>query len=143
MAIESSSTTPKGIFQYPIAPLTRKHGPRGYVAYQSFNPWLRDEFEFRCVYCLSRERWFPDGGSSFGIDHIVPQSVATHLVCVYENLVYACSNCNSFRQDRSIPIDLESESIADHIETGTDGVLVGITEARVELIENANSIERS
>ncbi len=45
-------TTP---FRYPDGPHQRRHGPRGYASYESYRPWLRDEFAFRCVYCLTRE----------------------------------------------------------------------------------------
>jgi len=31
------------VFAYPDAH-DRRHGPAGYVDYQSFKPWLRDEF---------------------------------------------------------------------------------------------------
>lgn len=41
----------------------RRHGPRGYADLRHFKPWLRDEFQFRCVYCLIRERWHPDGAT--------------------------------------------------------------------------------
>lgn len=44
-------------FNYPDAPHRRRHGPRGYADYASYRPWLRDEFTFRCVYCLLREQW--------------------------------------------------------------------------------------
>lgn len=47
-------------FEYPSAPLVRRHGPVGYLDYSSFRPWLRDEFGFRCVYCLRREQWEPN-----------------------------------------------------------------------------------
>jgi len=57
-------------FQYPSQPLIRKHGPQGYRVYESFKPWLRDDFSFRCVYCLCRERWFPDGEAAFSVDHM-------------------------------------------------------------------------
>ena len=43
-------------FEYPSSPHRRRHGPLGYADYASFRPWLRDEFSFRCVYCLLRER---------------------------------------------------------------------------------------
>ena len=49
-------------FTYPSAPIVRRHDPIGYLDYDSFRPWLRDEFRFRCVYCLRRERWEPDLG---------------------------------------------------------------------------------
>lgn len=47
-------TTP---FIYPAVPHVRRHGPMGYADVTSFRPWLRDEFSFRCVYCLLREQW--------------------------------------------------------------------------------------
>jgi len=44
-------------FDYPPAPLVRIHGPQGYARYELYRAWLRDEFAFRYVYCLSREQW--------------------------------------------------------------------------------------
>src|SRR5947209_15212441 len=66
-------------FDYPDVATDRKHGPAGYNDYQAYKPWLRDEFKFRCVYCLVRERWFPSGAASFGVDHFIPKSKASHL----------------------------------------------------------------
>ena len=54
-------------YRYPSRPHLRKHGPRGYRTAVDFRPWLRDEFLFRCVYCLERE---------------------------YDNLLYVCQACN-------------------------------------------------
>ena len=42
-------------FSYPAAVHVRRHGPQGYADYASYRPWLRDEFAFRCVYCLLRD----------------------------------------------------------------------------------------
>ena len=58
---ESLRQSTREVFQYPRSALIRRHGPRGYADYVSYKPWLRDEFLFRCVYCLSRERWKPEG----------------------------------------------------------------------------------
>ena len=44
-------------FEYPSEPHQRRHGPKGYADAASYSPWLRDEFSFRCVYCLKRETW--------------------------------------------------------------------------------------
>lgn len=44
-------------FDYPELAHQRRHGPQGYAGYHSDRPWLRDEFEFRGVYCLIREQW--------------------------------------------------------------------------------------
>jgi len=44
-------------FIFPSVAHVRKHGPVGYTDFTTYKPWLRDEFQFRCVYCLERERW--------------------------------------------------------------------------------------
>ena len=62
-------------FDYPTAPHTRKHGPSGYATYAAYRPWLRDEFTFRCVYCLAREQWGRVTGE-FGVDHFQPQTTS-------------------------------------------------------------------
>jgi hypothetical protein len=61
------------LFQYPNSPHLRRHGPFGYEDYISFKGWLRDEFTFRCVYCLERERWYPSGADAFGVEHVKPE----------------------------------------------------------------------
>ncbi len=102
------------IFDHPELRSERIHGPAGYASYESFRPWLRDEFTFRCVYCLKRETWGQVTGE-FELDHFQPQSLAPHRRLDYFNLVYACRRCNSVKLDQ--PIDdsltiLSSESAA-------------------------------
>ncbi len=63
------------IFDYPESRAKRIHGPSGYSSYESFRPWLRDEFTFRCVYCLKRETWGQVTGE-FELEHFEPQSLA-------------------------------------------------------------------
>ena len=89
------------IFDYPESKSERVHGPTGYSSYESFRPWLRDEFTFRCVYCLKRESWGQVTGE-FELDHFQPQSVAPDRSLDYFNLVYACRRCNSAKLDQSI-----------------------------------------
>lgn len=84
-------------FKYPNKAHRRIHGPKGHTSYQAYKPWLRDEFEFRCVYCLTRELWRDDGHNSFTIDHVIPKSLKPTLACIYRNLVYACSRCNTLK----------------------------------------------
>src|SRR5258708_3560236 len=100
---------------YPLKPHVRKHGPHGLDRYQSFKPWLRDEFTFRCVYCLERERWYPSGHHGFGVDHIRPKgdSRYKHLACDYENLLYACNRCNSAKGSLEL-IDPTKAPLCDH-----------------------------
>jgi hypothetical protein len=75
-------------FAYPSERHVRRHGPRGYANPQHFKPWLRDEFEFRCVYCLIRERWHPDGDAGFGVEHLRPQSKSPGLAAEYDNVLF-------------------------------------------------------
>ena len=56
------------IFDYPEPREARRHLPANYAAYESYRPWLRDEFDFRCVYCLKRETW-GQVTSEFELDH--------------------------------------------------------------------------
>src|SRR5580693_180255 len=109
---EATSTA----FQYPSVPHERRHGPRGYRHYESYKPWLRDEFSFRCVYCLCRERWFPDGDDYFSVDHLRAQSLAPELRTEYENLVYACCRCNAAKQDFDGLLNPCLEALAAHLE---------------------------
>jgi hypothetical protein len=88
-------------FTYPMTPHVRRHGPHGYKTYESYREWLRDEFSFRCVYCLARELWFNFRGI-WDIDHVIPQAVDPSLTTVYENLVYSCRSCNSIKGDNII-----------------------------------------
>jgi hypothetical protein len=94
--------SPLNVFDYPLIPPIRRHGPEGYRDYTAYKPWLRDEFAFRCAYCLFRERWFPDGHASFGVDHILPQTQSPSLICEYTNLVYACRHCNSEKGEQVV-----------------------------------------
>ena len=115
-------------FIYADAPHLRKHGPSGYVTYQSYKDWLRDEFTFQCVYCLERERWYPNGHAGFGVDHVKPKGQAeyAHLVCHYPNLVYACNRCNTAKNE-SILIDPCEVAYGDHLKIDDDGEIMGLT----------------
>lgn len=89
-------------YSYPATPHERKHGPSGWSDYRRYRPWLRDEFRFRCVYCLERERW-RDMRVAMPVDHFVPQARAPHLKKTYENLLYLCPSCNTLKQDDLLP----------------------------------------
>jgi len=89
------------IFDYPDARHARRHGPAGYASYEGYRGWLRDEFDFRCVYCLKRETWGQVTGE-FELDHFEPQSVNPQRRLDYLNLVYACRRCNSVKLDQAV-----------------------------------------
>jgi len=119
---------------YPTVAHVRRHGPRGYADYRAFKPWLRDEFTFRCVYCLTRERWWPSGWEEFAVEHYMPQSAAPDRIGDYENLLYACSSCNRNRQDTTIPLDPATQPLGAHLRLTTDGTVDALTkEGRVLL----------
>ena len=94
-------------FAYPDQPHRRRHGPRGYAGYESYRGWLRDEFSFRCVYCLNREQWVIAKGA-FAIDHFVATSINPDLIVDYDNLLYACVACNLTRGNQAIPDPLST-----------------------------------
>ena len=89
-------------YNYPDSPHVRLHGPAGYAAYESYREWLRDEFLFRCVYCLHREKWGRRRGA-WHIDHWLSQEEHPGQVGEYDNLVYACAGCNITKGKRGVP----------------------------------------
>ena len=112
-------------FRYPDAPLVRCHGPRGYADTDGFRPWLRDEFTFRCAYCLQREAWGPMR-AAFDLDHFLPVAKYPTAALDYDNLLYACASCNSAKQDRDIPdpsLHLHGRSLR----VRSDGVIEALT----------------
>lgn len=135
-------------FAYPVVFHTRKHAPAGYTTYQAFKDWLRDEFDFRCVYCLQRETWSRTGAALFSVDHIFPQGFDPHSlhVCEYSNLVYACNQCNSCRQNEFV-LDPTREGIGEHLRVNLeDGTVTGLTWSGRFMIElmhlNAEKVVR-
>lgn len=88
-------------YEYPLTPLVRKHAPSYPTQWEPHRDWLRDDFDFRCVYCLQRERWVKRR-AVFAIDHIVPR-VAGGAPYGYGNLAYACASCNSAKSDSAVP----------------------------------------
>jgi hypothetical protein len=122
------------VFEYPQSPHQRRHGPRGYVGYQAYKPWLRDDFDFRCVYCLWRERWTAAGDASFSVEHVQSQLIAPERTGDYDNLVYACCRCNSIKTDARNILDPCQDALGDHLQVLPDGVIHGLTPEGRDLI---------
>lgn len=122
------------LFRYPHIVHERRHGPQGYQDYRSYKPWLRDEFLFRCVYCLCRERWFPDGDANFSVDHVEPRSAAPERIRDYDNLVYACCQCNAAKHDTLRVLNPCSEPFGRHLMVRNDGTIDGLTQSGRDLI---------
>lgn len=89
-------------FAYPKQPHVRRHGPQGYSKHGEYRNWLRDEFEFRCVYCLRRETWVAMP-RDFEIDHILPVSKRKDLRLEYDNLCFSCAECNGTKLAQFLP----------------------------------------
>ena len=88
-------------YRYPTQARRRRHGPAGYKDYRDYRPWLEDEFLFRCVYCLKRQKWART--DIWTVDHLIPQVDAPELECEYDNLVLTCQRCNSRKLAHSVP----------------------------------------
>lgn len=113
-------------FTYPGGPLVRRHGPIGYLDIQSFRPWLRDEFSFRCVYCLVREQWGKRLGE-FDLDHFEPVASSPEVSLEYDNLVYSCHACNLRKGKRRVP-DPAQALLESAVRVHLDGRLSGLTD---------------
>jgi hypothetical protein len=118
-------------FAYPPTPHVRRHGPRGYADYPSYRPWLRDEFSFRCIFCLLRERWVLGG---LHIDHFHPVALFPELATSYDNLLYCCSTCNSTKGDLKVP-DPTKALLEESVEVLGDGSIEASTPAAKRIIK--------
>ncbi len=113
-------------FAYPATPHVRKHGPHGYMNYEPYRSWLRDEFSFRCVFCLSREQWGLIGGV-WDIDHFAPQHSNPQRKLDYDNLLYTCHTCNSAKGGQVVPDPCEV-AFGECVEVHTDGTIRALNE---------------
>jgi hypothetical protein len=121
-------------YDYPAVSHERIHNPKGYADYSSFKDWLRDEFKFRCVYCLMRETWSPAGHAIFGIDHVLAKSIHEELKCEYTNLLYCCNRCNFMKATDELP-DPCREPFAEHIRVQSDGKVEWMTEDGEKIVK--------
>lgn len=123
-------------FTFPQGPHVRRHGPGGWKDYSRYRPWLRDEFCFRCVYCLIREQWV-DMRRGFQIDHFVPQKLRPDLEADYDNLLYLCPSCNNLKRTARLP-DPCSVSLANCLSFHRDGTVEALDingETLIEVLE--------
>ena len=117
-------------FVYPPSRPKRLHGPAGYKDVRSYRPWLRDEFSFRCVFCLIRERWGKIAGE-FDLDHFVPGTQEASGTPRYDNLVYVCHSCNLRKGSIVLP-DIRLNS--GNVRVCFDGTLAGLTTDATRII---------
>ena len=122
-----------GPFDYPDPHAEFRHGPRGYTEPVSFRPWLRDEYAFRCVFCLIREQWRRATGE-FDVEHFQPLVKNPKSGAVYDNLLYACHACNLLKGQRDIP-DLRQVLVPGQVSVNSDGTIVGLIDDAKRLID--------
>ena len=68
------------------------------------------------------------------IDHVRPSRIAPAQHSTYENLVYACCQCNAAKQDTTVVLDPCEEPFGYHLEVLDDGTIRGLTPPGVALI---------
>lgn len=112
-------------FEYPNSSHVRRHGPDGYTTYESYRLWLRDEFTFRCVYCLKREQWGVLK-AAYNLDHFEAQARQPNKTLDYDNLLYACGACNTAKGVAEIP-DPCTCMLKNHVVVREDGSVSGTT----------------
>ena len=74
---------------------------RRYRDYTRYRSLLRRDFQYRCAYCLTHERYL-GGEAGCTIDHYRPQRgpyARTDLQSDYENLYWTCRECNDNKGD--------------------------------------------
>jgi hypothetical protein len=123
-------------YEYPGIYI-RKHGPSGYVDYTTYKDWLRDEFTFRCVFCLYRERWLQPGSDYFSTEHFLAKSQALGEECIYENLYYCCIGCNTRKGVSRIDPNL-SPCVLDysqHIKINQDGTIQALSKEGKSIVK--------
>jgi hypothetical protein len=120
-------------YSYPMTPHVRRHGPRGWNTYRKYLDWLRDEFAFRCVYCLEREVW-RDMRLGMHIDHFEPQAIRPELKGDYNNLLYLCPACNSRKSDSILP-DPSVVAMGDCLRVSEDGRIEALNTQGERLID--------
>jgi hypothetical protein len=118
-------------YAYPARPHRRRHGPAGYATYESYRPWLEDEFSFRCIYCLNRKVWSPT--NIWAIDHLISQDEAPELECEYDNLVFACQFCNQQKLANRVP-DPCRVAYGDCLRVEADGTVTALNRHGKKLV---------
>ena len=86
------------------------------------------------MYCLCRERWFPDGEAAFSIDHLHPQISAPDRRTEYNNLLYTCCQCNAVRGASPVSDPCEY-AYGQLLRVLEDGFVEALTSRGRELVE--------
>lgn len=123
-------------FAYPTSAHKRRHRPPHFSRYQQYKLWLRDEFVFTCVYCLSRETWSRNS-NFYGVEHFKPKSSFKAGIVDYDNLLYACNECNRIKGAKALPADLHPEVAGwgQDLQIQDDGSIIALTKRGIAIIK--------
>ncbi|MES2788806.1 MAG: HNH endonuclease [Planctomycetota bacterium] len=121
-------------YDFPSGVHVRKHGPQGYSDYSAMKHWLRDEFTFRCVFCLDRETFAADGYRRFACEHYLPKSTRPDLRNDYDNLLYACNRCNWKKSELEV-VSPEKLDFRTLLKCNEDGCFAAIATEGQDLID--------
>jgi uncharacterized protein (TIGR02646 family) len=76
-------------------PLDEQNQPVVFKEYRDALPHLKDRIGRCCSYC---ERHIAAG---LAVEHVVPKSKSPHLICDWDNMLLACSICNSHKRNQN------------------------------------------
>lgn len=102
--------------------------------YAKYKAYLRQDFLYECIFCTIHENDL-GGPRGMHVEHLRPKALPcfAHLECEYENLLYACPVCNSYKgidwpSDR--PVD-EGKGYPDPCQVDYDDHIVLMDDLRV------------
>jgi hypothetical protein len=70
----------------------------------------------------------------FSVDHLWPRMTHPERLCDYDNLVYACCQCNALKQEAPPVLNPCEEVFGHHLESQTDGSVRALTAHGAEQI---------
>jgi hypothetical protein len=70
----------------------------------------------------------------FSVDHLWPQTSHPERRCDYDNLVYACCQCNAIKQGATMALDPCAEAFGRHLALQSDGRIQALTARGAEQI---------
>jgi 5-methylcytosine-specific restriction endonuclease McrA len=88
--------------------VVRSDVPPG-LDYPQYREYLRPDFFFSCAYCTIGES--EAAAIRFTIDHYEPRRYRPELTNSYDNLMYACNQCNVLKGDRMPSAELRARGL--------------------------------
>lgn len=76
-----------------MAKKLRSQTPPKFTNYKHYKPFLRVELDHSCCWCDTYESE-TGGARDFHVEHYLPKKKFPHLETAYDNLLYACQDCN-------------------------------------------------